>query len=70
MNFVFLGCLVVGLVLVFLVSTVAGKVVVAACLLAVMTTNIVLRFTYFRNVLPELREERERRPFEEWPQGS
>jgi dolichyl-phosphate-mannose--protein O-mannosyl transferase len=69
-NFVFLACLVVGVVLVFVLSSVAAKFAVAACLLVIMVANIVLRFTYFKRVLSELREERERRPFEEWPQGS
>jgi hypothetical protein len=34
--------------------------VVAACLLGVTIVNLVLRFTYFRKVLPEFREERDR----------
>lgn len=62
-NLVFLACLAVGVVLVFVISSVAGKFVVAGCLFVVMTTNIVLRVTYFKNVLPEIREERQRHPF-------
>lgn len=70
MNFVFLALLMIGAILVFVVSSVGGKFVVAGCLLVVMTVDLVLRFTYFRNVLPELREERERRRLEEWPPAS
>lgn len=64
-NLVFLACLIAGVVLIFVISSVAAKFVIAACLLAIMVTNFVLRFTYFRDVLPQLREERERRGFEQ-----
>lgn len=60
-NLLFLGCLVVGLVLVFMVSTVGGKIIVAGCLAAIMCLHGVLALTYFHDVRSEMREERERR---------
>jgi uncharacterized membrane protein len=57
----FLACVAAGVVLVFAISGVSGKIIVAVCLFAIMIANIILRYTYFRNVLPELRQERDRR---------
>lgn len=56
----FLACLVIGLVLVFNVSAVSGKVIVALCLAVVMGLHGFLQLTYFRGVLPDLRKERQR----------
>jgi hypothetical protein len=64
-NLVLLACLAVGVVLVFRISSVTGKIIVAVCLLAIMIVNLVLRLTYFRNVIPEIREERDRRRFQD-----
>jgi len=57
----FLACMIVGIVLEVSISTLTARLVVASCMFAVMMANIVLRLTYFRAVLPELREERERK---------
>jgi hypothetical protein len=61
MNLAFMVCLLVGVILVFVVSSLGARVAVAVCLLLVMVANIILRLTYFKNVLPEIRQERERR---------
>jgi hypothetical protein len=56
----FLALLVVGVVLVFIGHGVAYKVTWAIFILVVILANLVLRLTYFRSVLPEIREERAR----------
>jgi hypothetical protein len=70
-NFVSTGCLVVGVVLVWVVTSVPAKVAVALCLVAILIRQGVLRLTYFKNVIPEIRQEkRARRPSEETPPAS
>jgi hypothetical protein len=60
-NLVSTACIVAGLVLVWVVPSIPGKVAVALCLMAILVTQGVLRFTYFKNVIPEIREEKRRR---------
>ena len=54
-NLAFLACLVVGLALLFAISSLSGKFVVAACLATIMFVQGVLRLTYFGGVRPERR---------------
>jgi hypothetical protein len=67
-NLVSTACIVAGLVLVWVVPSLPGKVAVALCLMAILVTQGVLRFTYFKNVIPEIgQEKRERRRSEGRP---
>ena len=59
-QFVFLVLLVAGVVLVFIGHGATHKVTWAIFILAVIVANLVLRLTYFRSVLSEIREERAR----------
>lgn len=56
----FLALLVVGVVLMFVGHGVGNIVTWAVFILVVTVANLVLRLTYFRTVLPEIREERKR----------
>jgi uncharacterized membrane protein len=69
-NVVLVVCMVVGIVLIFVVSSGATQLVVFACLAVIAVINLILRLTYFRNVIPELRAERERRRSGEQSSGT
>lgn len=56
----FLALLVLGVVLMFLGHGLAHILTWAIFLVVVTVANLALRLTYFRTVLPEIREERER----------
>ena len=53
-------CLIGGLVFMFIGRGFSHILEAAVFIAAVVVANLVLRLTYFRTVLPEIREERER----------
>lgn len=56
---IFEACVVVGIVLLLTGSGFARALTIAVALIAVMIIHMMMRFTYFKSVLPDLRRQRE-----------
>ena len=58
---IFLVCMIVGVVLAISVHGLGHQLLISGAIFVVLVAHLILRQTYFRNVIPEIRQERENR---------